>query len=52
MRKVSEIVKAQASKQFKQKKQAIIQKVLQQHKKNPNFQDILNTYMGVGYNVN
>jgi len=45
MRKVSEIIKSQASTEFKQKRQQVILSTLEKHKHKENFQDILNLYL-------
>jgi len=45
MRKISEIIKSQASTEFKQKRQQIILSTLEKHKYKENFQEILNLYL-------
>lgn len=45
MKKISEVVKAQAQQQFKQKREKIIRDTIHKnYKHKPNFQEILNTY--------
>lgn len=46
MRKISEIIKSQATTEFKQRKQQIIKQTLHKnYKDKPNFQEILNLYI-------
>lgn len=46
MRKISEVVKAQAEQQFRQKREQVIRDTLHNnYKDKPNFQEILNTYL-------
>jgi|GEM_PF-6777213 len=45
MRKVSEIIRSQATTEFKHKRQDVIRKTLDKHKGKENFQEILNLYM-------